>query len=107
MTEKRALIPAPRVSNAKPVVLKSFDEVKIRSNARTFSVHICKLREKIKSVNVKSGAVVAMALDAANVSVESGDVSSLDIRVNGQPAELLQVVNENDTIYIATKVAGA
>jgi len=90
-------------SNA--IVLRSADDVRVRSNARTFEVNICAMREKMKKVNVKAGWIVAMALDKAEI--DSADPDSLDIRVNGRKASLLQVLGENDTIYLAPKVAGA
>lgn len=99
--------PSTRVAAGSPQVLKSLDEVAIRSNAREFSISVIKLRDKIKTLNVKVGSVVATALDQANLDDLGGDPKNMDIRVNGQKASLLQVLRENDTIYIATKVAGA
>lgn len=96
----------PRVATGAPVILTSMEEVVIRSNAREIPISIIKLREKIKNINVKIGSVVATALDEANIGQDE-NVNSLDIRVNGQKASLLQVLRENDTIYIASKVAGA
>lgn len=97
---------APRVATGAPTVLGSMEEVQIRSNARDIPISIIKLRDKIKNITVKVGSVVATALDQANVGQDE-DVNSLDIRVNGQKASLLQMLRENDTIYIASKVAGA
>lgn len=89
-----------------PVVLKSMDEVKIRWNARDINVAFLKLREKMKDLVVPNGSVVANVLDKANVRVNVSNPSELDIRVNGKPASLLQVVNDSDVIYLAPKVDG-
>lgn len=97
-----------QISNDKPIVLKSYDDVKIRSNARSFAVNVIKVRDKMKTISIKSGSVVANALDKAGIEVDTSDLSKLDIRVNGQKgSSLLQVLNENDTVYIASKVDGA
>lgn len=95
------------VSNEAPVVLSSIDEVTIRANARDLPISIIKLRDKIKTLTVKAGSVVATALDQAHLDMDGASASDMDIRVNGQRASLLQVLRENDTIYIATKVSGA
>lgn len=88
------------------VVLKSLEDMKIRSNAAEIKVHVVKLREKIKDIEVKKGSVVAIALDEAGVDADVNDPKDLDVRVNGKKASLLQVLNVHDTIYVAPKVAG-
>ena len=70
-------------------------------------VYVVMLREKMKDVIVKSGEVVAQALDKANCDIDVSSPEELDIRVNGKKAKLLQKLNAGDTIYVAPKVAGS
>jgi len=92
------------VSTATPIVLKSLEDVK--TTRASIAVSVVKLREKIKVISVKEGSVVANALDKTGEVVGDVNVEDLDIRVNGAPASLLQVLRQNDTIYVATKVKG-
>jgi hypothetical protein len=94
------------MSTEKVVVLKSQEEIVIRKNAADITVYVYELKKKPSVITLKKGAVLAMALDKAEIPADE-DVDQSDIRVNAKQAKLLQVLNDGDSIFIPSKVEGA